>query len=119
MLFYFQKRGEMRLSFSFLALFGLSAVQGAGLEARDERFFLDGEEIRLLSGSIHYFRVPHEYWMDRLLKLKASGMNMVETYVAWNLHEPYEGPGFSDFLVRPSYDLGTVHHRVGQILKPR
>jgi len=81
----------MRLNFSFLALFGLSAVRGAGLEARDEKFFLDGEEIRLLSGSIHYFRVPHEYWMDRLLKLKASGMNMVETYVAWNLHEPYEG----------------------------
>ena len=84
----------MRLNFSLLALFGLSAVKGAGLEARDEKFFLDGEEIRLLSGSIHYFRVPHEYWMDRLLKLKASGMNMVETYVAWNLHEPYEGPGF-------------------------
>ena len=37
----------MRLNFSFLALFGLSAVQGAGLEARDEKFFLDGEEIRL------------------------------------------------------------------------
>ena len=108
----------MRLNFSFLALFGLSAVQGAGLEARDEKFFLDGEEIRLLSGSIHYFRVPHEYWMDRLLKLKAGGMNMVETYVAWNLHEPYEGPGFSDLSVRPSYDFGTVHHRVGQIVKP-
>ena len=91
----------MRLNFSFLALFGLSAVQGAGLEARDEKFFLDGEEIRLLSGSIHYFRVPHEYWMDRLLKLKASGMNMVETYVAWNLHEPYEGTGFPNIrLVR-------------------
>ena len=37
----------MRVNFSFLALFGLSAVQGAGLEARDEKFFLDGEEIRL------------------------------------------------------------------------
>merc|ERR1719431_679071 len=29
--------------------------------------------------------------MDRLLKLKATGMNMVETYVPWNLHEPFEG----------------------------
>lgn len=52
-------------------------------KAREGRFWLDGEETRLLSGSIHYFRVPHQYWRDRLLKLKATGMNMVETYVAW------------------------------------
>ncbi|EDO38379.1 predicted protein, partial [Nematostella vectensis] len=28
-----------------------------------------------------------EYWKDRLVKLKAMGLNTVETYVAWNLHE--------------------------------
>jgi beta-galactosidase len=60
-----------------------------------ERFILDGHPIRLLSGAIHYFRVPPAYWRDRLLKLKACGLNALETYVAWNLHEPQ--PGAFDF----------------------
>ncbi|GHH97827.1 glycoside hydrolase family 35 protein [Neobacillus kokaensis] len=57
----------------------------------DDSFLLDGKEIRLLSGAMHYFRTVPEYWEDRLLKLKACGFNTVETYVAWNLHEPEEG----------------------------
>jgi len=56
-----------------------------------DQFMLDGQPIRLISGAIHYFRVVPEYWRDRLLKLKACGFNTVETYVAWNLHEPREG----------------------------
>ncbi|AFC31375.1 beta-galactosidase [Paenibacillus mucilaginosus 3016] len=56
-----------------------------------DRFTYDGEEIRLYSGAIHYFRIVPEYWEDRLRKLKACGFNTVETYVPWNLHEPQEG----------------------------
>ena len=54
-----------------------------GLEAHDGKFWLDGEEIRLLSGSMHYFRIPNEYWEDRLKKLKSTGLNAVELYVSW------------------------------------
>ncbi len=54
-------------------------------------FKLNGEPFRIIAGAIHYFRVPAEYWRDRLIKLKACGFNTVETYVAWNLHEPEEG----------------------------
>ncbi|GIN74631.1 beta-galactosidase [Bacillus sp. J14TS2] len=57
----------------------------------EKNFLLDGKEIRLLSGAMHYFRTVPEYWEDRLLKLKAAGLNTVETYVAWNIHEPEEG----------------------------
>lgn len=63
----------------------------AGLTLRDKEFFLDGKPLRILSGAIHYFRVVPEYWKDRLLKLKAMGLNTVETYVAWNLHEEVKG----------------------------
>ncbi|MBP1988746.1 glycoside hydrolase family 35 protein [Paenibacillus eucommiae] len=56
-----------------------------------ENFTMDGNPIRIISGAIHYFRVVPEYWRDRLLKLKACGFNTVETYVAWNLHEPKQG----------------------------
>lgn len=57
---------------------------------RDE-FFLEGKPFRILSGSIHYFRVVPEYWRDRLIKLKSMGLNTVETYVPWNLHEEVKG----------------------------
>lgn len=55
------------------------------------QYLLDGQPYRIISGAIHYFRVVPEYWKDRLLKLKASGFNTVETYIAWNVHEPSEG----------------------------
>lgn len=54
-------------------------------------FCLDGQPMRVLSGALHYFRVLPQQWEDRLLKLKALGLNTVETYVAWNLHEPRPG----------------------------
>jgi len=56
-----------------------------------DEFYLDGEPLKIISGAIHYFRVVPEYWRDRLEKLKAMGCNTVETYVAWNIHEPQEG----------------------------
>lgn len=54
-------------------------------------FMYNGKPLQIISGSIHYFRVVPEYWEDRLLKLKACGFNTVETYIAWNIHEPKEG----------------------------
>jgi beta-galactosidase len=57
----------------------------------DSGFSLDGKPFRILGGAVHYFRVPTAYWEDRLLRLKACGLNTVETYVAWNMHEPSPG----------------------------
>uniref|UniRef100_A0A673U413 Galactosidase beta 1 like 3 n=1 Tax=Suricata suricatta TaxID=37032 RepID=A0A673U413_SURSU len=54
-------------------------------------FTLGGHKFLIFGGSIHYFRVPREYWRDRLLKLKACGFNTLTTYVPWNLHEPQRG----------------------------
>ncbi len=57
----------------------------------DEDFLLDGRPVRLLSGALHYFRVHEELWGHRLGMLRAMGLNCVETYVPWNLHEPERG----------------------------
>ncbi len=57
----------------------------------EDKFYLNGNPIQLLSGSIHYFRTVPEYWHDRLQKLKQCGFNTVETYICWNLHERKEG----------------------------
>lgn len=56
-----------------------------------EDFYLNDQPFKVISGSIHYFRVVPEYWRDRLEKLKNMGCNTVETYVPWNMHEPQEG----------------------------
>ena len=42
-------------------------------------------------GEIHYSRMDARYWKDALLKMKASGINIVATYCIWNLHEEFEG----------------------------
>ena len=57
----------------------------------EDRFMLNGKPFRILSGAMHYFRVLPEYWEDRLRKLRGMGLNTLETYVAWNMHEPSPG----------------------------
>jgi beta-galactosidase len=52
---------------------------------------------------MHYFRIPRGLWMDRLLKLKMAGLNCLNTYFAWNLHEPE--PGVFDFSGEKDVDL--------------
>ncbi len=65
------------------------------LETCGSQFLRDGRPHRIFSGALHYFRVLPEYWEDRLRKYVACGLNTVETYVPWNLHEPT--PGQFDF----------------------
>jgi beta-galactosidase len=61
------------------------------LEITDEGFRLDGQPFRIVSGGLHYFRVHPEQWADRLRKARLMGLNTVETYVPWNLHERRPG----------------------------
>ncbi|MCT1997687.1 beta-galactosidase [Brachybacterium muris] len=58
------------------------------LEPTPDGFLRGGEKHLVISGAIHYFRVHPEQWRDRLRRLVAMGCNTVETYVAWNLHQP-------------------------------
>lgn len=63
----------------------------AGLSIDKPHFTLNDRNISIYSGAMHYFRVPRPYWRDRLRKMRAAGLNTVETYVPWNLHEPRSG----------------------------
>ncbi|CAI9406761.1 glycoside hydrolase family 35 protein [Aestuariimicrobium sp. T2.26MG-19.2B] len=58
------------------------------LQPTPQGFLRDGQPHLIVSGAVHYFRVPPELWRDRLLRVKAMGCNTVETYVAWNFHAP-------------------------------
>uniref|UniRef100_A0A8C5XXQ3 Beta-galactosidase n=1 Tax=Microcebus murinus TaxID=30608 RepID=A0A8C5XXQ3_MICMU len=82
-------------------------------------FTLEGHKFLIFGGSIHYFRVPREYWRDRLLKLKACGFNTVTTYVPWNLHEPERGRfDFSGNLDLEAFVLTAAEIGLWVILRP-
>ncbi|KAL9242016.1 hypothetical protein vseg_016063 [Gypsophila vaccaria] len=55
----------------------------------------------LLSGSIHYPRSTPEMWPGLIQKAKDSQLDVIQTYVFWNGHEP--SPGKYNFAGR--YDL--------------
>ncbi|XP_026871256.2 beta-galactosidase-1-like protein 2 [Electrophorus electricus] len=74
-----------------------------GLSVNSSQFALGGEPFRILGGSLHYFRVPRAYWRDRMMKMKACGINTLTTQVPWNLHEPKRG----DFQFHGGLDLET------------
>ena len=61
------------------------------LKATKDGFMRDSKPHLIISGAFHYFRAHPEQWEDRLKRLAAMGLNTVETYVAWNLHEPRPG----------------------------
>jgi beta-galactosidase len=59
------------------------------------QFLLDGKPFQIISGEMHYQRIPRAYWRQRLQMARAMGLNSITTYVFWNLHEPQ--PGVYDF----------------------
>jgi len=54
-------------------------------------FLLDEKPFQIISGELHYPRVPKEAWRARMKMAKAMGLNTIGTYVFWNLHEPQKG----------------------------
>ncbi|MFP5228414.1 MAG: glycoside hydrolase family 35 protein, partial [Acidobacteriota bacterium] len=70
-------------------------AQERSFRAADGHFLLNGKPFQVISGEMHYARIPRAYWRDRLRMAKAMGLNTITTYVFWNLHEPR--PGVYDF----------------------
>ena len=60
-----------------------------------DHFALDGKPFQVISGEMHYPRIPRAYWRQELRLAKAMGLNTITTYTFWNLHEPQ--PGVFDF----------------------
>ena len=74
---------------------------------------------QIISGALHYFRVHPGLWDDRLDKAVAMGLNTIETYVPWNLHEPHRG----EFVFDGICDIETFirkaqAHQLKVIVRP-
>ncbi len=48
---------------------------------------LNGRRTLILSGAVHYPRSTPAMWPGILRHMRKSGLNTVETYIFWNLHE--------------------------------
>jgi beta-galactosidase len=66
------------------------------------KFLKDGARFQILSGSFHYFRVHPAYWNSTFHNMRYIGLNVAQTYIPWNLHEPTPGTyvwdGFADII---------------------
>jgi beta-galactosidase len=88
---------------AFASAFAAASILTAAAQPRQQpsfrvangQFLLDGKPFRIISGEMHYARIPRAYWRDRLRMAKAMGLNTITTYVFWNAHEPR--PGIHDF----------------------
>jgi beta-galactosidase len=74
-------------------IFAQNAATGFAVEG--DHFVLKGKPLQVLSGEMHYARVPRAYWATRMKMIRAMGLNTLATYVFWNVHEPK--PGVYDF----------------------
>lgn len=54
-------------------------------------YIKDGKPWYPVMGEMHYARVPRTDWEESILKMKASGVTVIATYVFWNFHEEVKG----------------------------
>ncbi|KAI4304682.1 hypothetical protein MLD38_040158 [Melastoma candidum] len=93
---------------------------GANVSYDHRALVIDGKRRVLFSGSIHYPRSTPEMWPDLIQKSKDGGLDVIETYVFWNIHEPvrnqYDFEGRKDLVkfVKTVANAGLyVHLRIG------
>lgn len=80
----------------FLTLFLMVLIVGSKLihctVTYDKKaIIIDGQRRILISGSIHYPRSTPDMWEDLVQKAKDGGLDVIDTYVFWNVHEPSPG----------------------------
>ncbi|KAL8522510.1 hypothetical protein ACS0TY_012614 [Phlomoides rotata] len=94
----------MGLKIAFLVFVFLSSYFSGGKSSVSydhKAISVNGQRKILISGSIHYPRSTPEMWPDLIQKAKEGGLDVIETYVFWNGHEPEAGK----YYFEERYDL--------------
>ena len=80
----------------------VASERSFAIDYENHQFLKDGKPFRYISGEIHYHRIHPDHWNDRLFRLRAAGLNAIQIYLPWNVHEPHEGKfdfkGIADFV---------------------
>nr|GEZ38686.1 beta-galactosidase 10 [Tanacetum cinerariifolium] len=88
--------GCRRLMFLYCCFFAwlyiLGVAEASNNVTYDSRsLIIDGERKLLISASIHYPRSVPAMWPGLVKTAKEGGVDVIETYVFWNGHEPSPG----------------------------
>ncbi|OEL16736.1 Beta-galactosidase 4 [Dichanthelium oligosanthes] len=76
---------------AFLAASLLACAANAAVSYDHRSLVINGRRRILISGSIHYPRSNPEMWPGLIQKAKDGGLDVIQTYVFWNGHEPAQG----------------------------
>ncbi|KOS08222.1 hypothetical protein AM493_05705 [Flavobacterium akiainvivens] len=82
---------------------GGSNPGGQAIAFNNHYMTIGGQPVIPITGEFHFTRYPRQYWDESIKKMKAGGINVIATYVFWNLHEEKEGT----FLWDGDKDLRT------------
>lgn len=72
----------------FLFLCCLTQLYAYKVDFDSRAFTIDGKRQLLVAGSVHYPRASSAEWPHILSEAKANGINLIEMYVFWSIHEP-------------------------------
>ncbi|XP_074353625.1 beta-galactosidase-like isoform X2 [Apium graveolens] len=78
----------LRTSILVVILSCLCASVTSTVTYDNKAIIINGQRRILISGSIHYPRSTPEMWPDLIQKAKDGGLDVIQTYVFWNGHEP-------------------------------
>ncbi|KAJ1433408.1 Glycoside hydrolase, family 35 [Sesbania bispinosa] len=84
-------KGKFFVLLLFLCVFAVTA----SVTYDHKAILVNGQRRILISGSIHYPRSTPQMWPDLIQKAKDGGLDVIQTYVFWNGHEPSPGKGIS------------------------
>ncbi|GLT39194.1 hypothetical protein SLA2020_134000 [Shorea laevis] len=91
---------KLFLAFCWVLFLGSQVIQ-CSVSYDRKALLINGHRRILFSGSIHYPRSTPEMWEDLIQKAKDGGLDVIETYVFWNVHEPAAG----NYNFEGRYDL--------------
>jgi beta-galactosidase len=73
----------------------------------------------VLSGEMHYPRIPRAYWEHRMQMAYAMGLDAISTYVFWNAHEAVQGSySFEGHLDVAEYVRTAARAGLRVVLRP-
>ena len=58
------------------------------IEVKKDFIEINGEKVFIYGGDLSYCRIPRRSWKERILQMKAAGMNTVAFYAVWAYHQP-------------------------------
>jgi beta-galactosidase len=81
---------EMKIYSGHLKLGGTNP-KGERITVNNHYVAISNKPFIPITGEFHFSRYSNKYWDESIKKMKAGGINVIATYVFWNIHEENEG----------------------------